>query len=279
MYNLSDIDTIRRIIGKHGFSFKKSMGQNFLTDDGVCPAMAEHCEGRNVLEIGPGIGVLTVQLAQTAKKVVTVELDRSLQKTLDDTLSHTDNVTVVYGDVMKLDLHTLLQEHFGDEPVTVCANLPYNITSPVIMMLLEGGYNIERMVLMLQKEAAERISAPVGTRAAGAITVSVAMMARSEILFDVTRDCFVPQPNVDSAVIRLDILEDPPVSPKDPKKFHAVVKAGFAQRRKTLRNSLSSLAGSDKTVIDKALSAAGISPTARIEELSLEEICRLSDEF
>jgi len=276
MYNLSDINTIKKIISRHGFSFKKSMGQNFLTDDSVCPAMAEHCEGQNVLEIGPGIGVLTVQLAQRAKKVVSIELDRSLEKILADTLSHTDNATVVYGDVMKLDLKKLLAEHFGDEPFTVCANLPYNITSPVIMMLLEGGFNLQRMVLMVQKEAAERICAKVGSRNAGAITVSVAMMASSRILFDVDRSGFVPQPNVDSAVMLLDILEKPPVCPKDMAKFRAVVKAGFAQRRKTLRNSLSSICA-DKANLDAALQNAGISPTARIEELSLAQIALLSD--
>lgn len=275
MYNLSDINTIRRIIQKHGFNFKKSMGQNFLTDGGVCPAMAEHCCGKNVLEIGPGIGVLTVQLAAVAKKVVSVELDRSLEKILCDTLSHTDNVTVVYGDVMKLELSAILRENFGNEPVTVCANLPYNITSPIIMMLLEGDYNIDSMILMIQKEAAERICAPVGSREAGAITVSVAMKAQSEILFEVGRECYVPQPNVDSSVIKLTILETPPVSPKKPDKFRAIVKAGFSQRRKTLRNSLASVA--DKSTIDSALASSGISPTARIEELSLEQLCALAD--
>ena len=275
MYNLSDIKTIRSIINKHGFNFKKSMGQNFLTDGSVCPAMAEHCAGRNVLEIGPGIGVLTVQLSACAKKVVSVELDRSLEKILSDTLSHTHNVTVVYGDAMKLDLKNLLSEHFGDEPVTVCANLPYNITSPIIMMLLEGGFNIEQMVLMIQKEAAERICAPVGSRDAGAITVSVAMMAERSILFHVGRECYMPQPNVDSAVIKLEILDKPPVLPKDMIKFKSIVKAGFSQRRKTLRNSLSSIA--DKEVLTKALEKSGISPTARIEELSLEDLCNLSD--
>lgn len=275
MYNLSDINTIRRIINKHGFNFKKSMGQNFLTDDGVCPSMAEHCEGQNVLEIGPGIGVLTVQLSKVAKKVLSIELDRSLEGILADTLSESHNVSVVFGDAMKLDLAALLKEHFGDEPVTVCANLPYNITSPIIMMLLEGDYNISRMVLMVQKEAAERICAPVGTRQAGAITVSVAMMAESSILFEVGRECYVPQPNVDSAVMLLDILEKPPIEPKNPDKFRAMVKAGFSQRRKTLRNSLSS--AFEKTAIDKAMETAGISPTARIEELNLEQLVALSD--
>lgn len=275
MYNLADINTIKKIISKHGFSFKKSMGQNFLTDEGVCPAMAEYCEGRNVLEIGPGIGVLTVQLAARAKKVVSVELDRSLEKILADTLSHTNNTTVVYGDVMKLDLKALLKEHFGDEPVAVCANLPYNITSPVVMMLLEGDYNIDRMVLMVQKEAAERICAPVGSRQAGAITVAVAMQTSRELLFEVGRECYVPQPNVDSAVMLLDKLDQPPVAPKSMERFRAVVKAGFAQRRKTLRNSLSSIA--DKQSIECALNTAGVSPTARIEELSLEQIADISD--
>ena len=275
MYNLSDINTIRRLIAKHGFNFKKSLGQNFLTDDGVCPAMAEYCRGKNVLEIGPGIGVLTVQLAERAKKVVSVELDRSLEKILEDTLSHTDNTTVVYGDVMKLDLKQILKEQFGDEPVTVCANLPYNITSPVIMMLLEGDLNIEQLVLMVQKEAAERICAPVGTRQAGAITVAVAMKAESRIVFEVSRECYIPQPNVDSAVMILSILKDPPISLKHPDRFKALVKAGFSQRRKTLRNSLASIA--DKSAIEKALAESGISPTARIEELTLSQIATLSE--
>ena len=212
--NLSDANTIKSLLNKYGFSFKKSLGQNFLIDSTVCPAMAEaSCdENTGVLEIGPGIGVLTAALSNAAKKVVAIELDERLKKLLPITLSDCNNVEIIFGDAMKLDLKKIIDEHFSDcEKVVVCANLPYYITSPIVMMLLESHLPIDSITVMVQKEAAERICAEVGTRQSGAVTVAVNYYAQSEILFHVGRESFMPAPNVDSAVIKLNIRECPPI--------------------------------------------------------------------
>ena len=234
--NLADINTLKSLLSKEGFSFKKSLGQNFLIDPTVCPAMAENSANKNtgVLEIGPGVGVLTRELSQVAKKVVAIELDDRLKKILPKTLGDLDNVEVIFGDAMKLDLKTIIEEHFTDcESVSVCANLPYYITSPIIMMLLEQHLPITSITVMVQKEAAERLCAEVGSRDAGAVTVAVTYYAEKEILFEVDRSSFMPPPNVDSSVIKLNIRENPPIKVADEGKFFKFVKAAFAQRRKT----------------------------------------------
>lgn len=278
--NLSDINTIRSLLSKNGFSFKKSLGQNFLIDPSVCPRMAESsCDGETgVLEIGPGIGVLTVELAKRAKKVVAIELDERLKNILPKTLEGHDNIEVIFGDVLKLDLNKIIAEKFSDcEKVAVCANLPYYITSPIIMMLLESRLPIDTITVMVQLEAAERICAEVGQRAAGAVTVAVSYYAEKELLFSVDRTCFMPAPNVDSAVIKLSVLKEPPVKVSDEKHFFAIVKAAFAQRRKTLVNTLSNTLKLDKTLIREALSKLQLSETARGEELTLTQLADLSD--
>jgi len=187
MQNLTDINVVRDVLSRHGFTFSKALGQNFLINPSVCPQMAECCgaDGQGVLEIGPGIGVLTAELAKRAQKVVSLELDKRLLPVLAETLADFDNVTIVNDDVLKVDLRALLEEHFAGMEVCVCANLPYYITSPVIMRLLEERLPFCSITVMVQKEAADRLCAPVGSREAGAVTVAVQYYARAEKLFSV----------------------------------------------------------------------------------------------
>ena len=204
--NLADVKTIESLLKPAGFDFKKSLGQNFLINEEVCPAMAAAAcdENTGVLEIGPGIGVLTVELSKVAKRVVAIELDDRLRKILPKTLADCDNVEVIFGDAMKLNLKEIIAEKFSDcQRVCVCANLPYYITSPIIMMLLESKLPIDNVTVMVQKEAAERLCAEVGSRESGAITVAVNYYAEPEILFEVDRYSFMPPPKVDSSVIKL----------------------------------------------------------------------------
>lgn len=278
--NLSDIKTIERILKKHGFSFKKSLGQNFLINADVCPQMAEFACNKNmgVLEIGPGIGVLTKELSLAAKRVVAIELDERLKAILPETLAECENVEVIFGDAMKLDLREIIKQKFSDcEGVCVCANLPYYITSPIIMMLLESKLPIENITVMVQKEAAERLCADVGTRESGAVTVAVDYYANAKILFDVDRYSFMPPPNVDSAVIQLEIRKEPKVFVKNEREFFALVKSCFAQRRKTLVNTVSNTSNYSKDALKKALNEIGLSETVRAEQLSIEELAQLSN--
>ena len=273
--NLADLNTLKGVLREAGFDFKKSLGQNFLIDSTVCPLMAKAaCDDQTgVLEIGPGAGVLTYQLCDRAKKVVAIELDQRLKVVLDRTLKDKSNVEIIFGDAMKLDLAEIIKDKFSDcKRVSVCANLPYYITSPMIMYLLENKLPIDNITVMVQKEAAERLCAKVGSRQAGAVTVAVDYYSKGEILFEVGRECFVPAPNVDSAVIQLIIREKPPVELKSEEKFFRFVKACFAQRRKTLVNTVSSSLGIGKEVLKEALEKSGLSPTARSEELSLDEL-------
>lgn len=276
---LTDVGYIRNLLERHGFHFSKKLGQNFLINPSVCPRMAEACgidaEG-GVLEIGPGIGVLTRELARQAGRVVAVELDDRLPPVLAETLANVDNVSFVWGDCMKLDLHALLQEKFGNRPVAVCANLPYYITSPIIMMLLESRLPVENITVMVQKEAAQRLCAAPGTREAGAVTLAVQYYAEAETLFGVSRGSFLPAPNVDSAVIRLTIRKEPPCSVKDEKLMFRLIRAGFNQRRKTLLNSLTG-AGFTKDALNAAFAAAAIPATARAEQLTLPEWAAIAD--
>lgn len=278
--NLSDINEIRSLLSRHGFSFKKSLGQNFLINGDVCPAMAKtSCdETTGVIEIGPGIGVLTCELSKQAKKVVAIELDERLKKILPETLKDCSNTEIIYADAMKLDLKALIEEKFSDcQKVAVCANLPYYITSPIIMMLLESKLPIDSITVMVQKEAAVRLCARVGTRDAGAVTVAVNYYSNPEILFDVDRNSFLPPPNVDSAVIKLNILEKPPVAVKNETNFFKLVKACFAQRRKTLVNTVSNTLSVDKSALKTALNSLNISETVRGEQLTMEQLADLSD--
>lgn len=279
MKRLSDISTIKEILSKHGFTFSKSLGQNFLINPSVCPRMAEYAgagAGVGVIEIGPGIGVLTNELCQLADKVVAVELDKRLLPVLDETLAEYDNVKIVNADVLELDLNQLIEEEFAGMEVVVCANLPYYITSPVIMKLLEDRLSVAAITVMVQKEAAQRICAPVGSRESGAVTVSVNYYAEPELLFGVSAGSFMPPPKVDSAVIRLHVRRQPPVQ-CDEKTFFRVVKAAFSQRRKVISNSLSAGLGKSKEEILAVLEAANVPPTARAEKLSLEDFAAIAN--
>lgn len=282
MNNLSDISVIKSVLSRHGFTFSKALGQNFIINPGVCPRIAEEGgakEGVGVLEVGAGIGVLTAELAKRASKVVCVELDTRLLPVLDETLGEFDNVKIINGDILKVDLHRILEDEFGNMPVVVCANLPYYITSPVIMRLLESRLRIDSVTVMVQKEAAVRLCADVGSRDSGAVTVAVNYYAEAQKLFDVSRGSFMPSPNVDSAVIRLDILKNPPIEVSDEKFFFSMVKAAFSQRRKTASNGISAGMGISKPTVIEAIEAADLSPTVRAEALTMEQLGRLCEEL
>ena len=280
MNKLSDIGTIKDILKRHGFTFSKALGQNFLINPSVCPRMAELSgagEGVGVIEVGPGIGVLTNELCKLADKVVAVELDKRLLPVLDETLAEYGNVKVINADVLELDLNKLIADEFPGMEVVICANLPYYITSPVIMKLLEDRLPITAITVMVQKEAAQRICAPVGSRESGAVTVSVNYYAEPSLQFHVSAGSFMPAPKVDSAVIRLDIRENPPVE-VDEKMFFSVVKAAFSQRRKVISNSLSSGLKMSKDEINGILERAQVPANARAEKLSLEDFAKIANE-
>ena len=278
--NLADYSTLQKILKSEGFNTKKSLGQNFLINPEVCPEMARNAcdKDTGALEIGPGAGVLTRELANSAKKVVAIELDNRLKSVLTKTLADKDNVEVIFGDAMKIDLLSLIKEKFGDcQKVAVCANLPYYITSPIIMMLLESKLPIDNIIVMVQKEAAQRLCAEVGSRESGAVTVAVNYYANAEILFGVDRASFMPPPNVDSAVIKRTLRKSPEIELRDEKEFFRFVKAAFAQRRKTLVNTVSSSIGVSKELLKEALNASGLPETARGESLSMTELCEISN--
>ncbi len=280
--DLSDITTIKNVLSRHGFQFSKSLGQNFLVNPDVCPRMAAECgagAGVGVLEIGPGIGVLTKELSARAEKVVAVELDRSLLPVLDETLAGCSNVKIVDGDVLKIDLKKLIQDEFADMEVVVCANLPYYITSPVIMRLLEERLPVTAVTVMVQKEAASRLCAEPGSRACGAVSAAVRYFAQPEILFGVERTSFIPQPKVDSSVIRLTVRTEPAIRIRSEKNFFALVKASFGQRRKTVLNSVAAGLSLGKEQVALALSRAGIAANTRAEQLTMEQLASFSNEL
>ena len=280
MNRLSDIGTIKDILSRHGFTFSKSLGQNFLINPSVCPRMAELSgagKGVGVIEIGPGIGVLTNELCKLADKVVAIELDKRLLPVLEETLGEYDNLKVVNADVLETNLHKLIEDEFSGMEVVVCANLPYYITSPVIMKLLEDKLPISAITVMVQKEAAQRLCAEVGSRQSGAVTVSVNYYAKPEMLFSVSAGSFMPAPKVDSAVIRLNVLDKPPVMVNDEKKFFSVVKASFSQRRKVISNSLSSGLSLDKSRAAEILEKSDVPLNARAEKLSLQNFADIAN--
>ena len=279
MERLTDLSRIRDILSRHGFTFSKALGQNFLINPSVCPRMADDAvrsDNTGVLEIGPGIGVLTNELLKRAKKVVAVELDKRLLPVLDETLGEYDNLKVIGADVMELDLHRLIDEEFSGMEVAVCANLPYYITSPVIMKLLEEKLPVSSITVMVQKEAADRLCAEPGTRDSSAITAAVRYYCEPELLFKVSAGSFMPAPKVESAVIRL-TLREPAVHPKDEKTFFKVIRGAFAQRRKTVLNSLSSSLSLDKQVMRDILVTADVDINARAERLTLEDFAAIAD--
>ncbi len=278
-YNLCDYSTITKILSKYGFTFSKALGQNFLINADVCPAMADMLgsdDSTGVIEIGPGIGVLTKELCKTAKKVVAIELDKRLFPVLDETLADYGNLEIIEGDVMKLDLRELINEKFADcSSIKVCANLPYYITSPVIMTLLESNLPVDEIVVMVQKEAAERLCAPIGSREAGAVSVAVNYYGQAEILFEVGRESFMPSPKVDSMVIKITLRDSREYLINDEKKFFSLVKSAFSQRRKTLVNSISNTLGISKSDITNALNELGLDANIRAEKLRMEDFVNL----
>ena len=278
--NLCDYNEIKKLLSDFDFKFSKSLGQNFIVNPTVCPRMVEMSgiDGESgVIEIGPGIGVLTAELAKRAKKVVCIELDSRLIPLLGITLAEYENVEIINADVLKTDLHALIEEKFGGMKVFVCANLPYYITSPVIMALLESRLNVESITVMVQKEAAQRMCAEVGSRDSGAVTVAVNYYAQAEKLFEVSAGSFMPAPKVDSCVMKLTIRSAPPVAVSDEKFFFRTVRAAFGQRRKTASKSLSAGLGVPKQAVIKAIAECGFQPDVRAEALSMEELALLSD--
>ena len=282
MENLSNISVIRDVLSRHGFSFSKGLGQNFLINPTVCPRMAEMGNaqpGWGMIEIGAGVGVLTAELAQRADKVVCIEIDSRLLPILDETLAEYDNIKIVNQDVLKVDLHKLIAEEFPNMPVAVCANLPYYITSPIIMNLLESRLPISSLTVMVQKEAAQRICAMPGSREVGAVSIAVRYYCEPKVLFQVSRGSFMPAPDVDSTVIRLDIRKQPTVDVKREEDFFRVVKAAFSQRRKTLSNTLSSGLSMNKTQIAELLERAGVASNLRAEQLSMQQFADIANEL
>ncbi len=282
MYNLTDISTVKDILARHGFHFSKALGQNFIINPSICPRMAEESgiDGNcGVIEIGAGIGVLTAELAKRAKKVVVIEIDTKLLPILDETLKDFDNIEIINQDVLKTDLAALIKEKFDGMPVYVCANLPYYITSPVIMALLESRLPIEAITVMVQKEAAQRLCAAVGSRLSGAVTVAVDYYAKAEKLFDVSAGSFMPAPKVDSSVIRMEIRKEPEIKITNEELFFRMVHAAFGQRRKTASNSISAGSGIPKDVVIKAIEECGFQPSVRAESLTMEELASLSEKI
>lgn len=279
MENLSNISVIRDVLSRHGFSFSKGLGQNFLINPTVCPRMAEMGNakpGWGIIEIGAGVGVLTAELARRADKVVCIEIDGRLLPVLDETLAEFDNIKIVNEDVLKVDLHKLIEQEFAGMPVAVCANLPYYITSPIIMNLLEAHLPIASLTVMVQKEAAARLCAEPGSREVGAVSIAVRYYSDPKILFQVSRGSFLPAPEVDSTVIRLDVRDHPPVEVGSEEQFFKVVRAAFSQRRKTLPNTLSAGLGIPKAQAIEMLEKAGIPTNLRAEQLTLDQFALLS---
>lgn len=283
MKNLSNIKTVKEILEKHGFKFSKSLGQNFIVSDSVCPRMAENCgdsREAGVLEIGAGIGVLTTELAERFKKVVSVEIDKNLIPILKETTVDHGNISIINSDILKIDLQKLMEVEFSNcDEVYVCANLPYYITSEILMYILESGVDIKSITVMVQKEAAERICAGPGTRNSGAISLAVRFYGIPKILFNVGRGCFIPQPNVDSTVIKIEVDCSHSSSVKNKSNYFKVIKAAYGKRRKNILNSLSMGLSLPKKEVETILKKLEISPTKRAEQLSFNDFVNISNEI
>ena len=280
MTDLTDYRAVTALLERHGFRFSRSLGQNFLTAAWVPERIADEADiipGDGVLEVGPGVGCLTAALARRAGKVLALELDERLRGVLKETLADFDNVSVVFADAVKADLAALCREHLGERPWRVCANLPYNVTTPLLTAFLKAGC-FESVTVMVQKEVAQRLCARPGTGEYGAFTLLVQWYTEPELLFDVPPHCFVPQPKVTSAVVRLRRRETPPAQVSDRDFFFAVVRAAFNQRRKTLPNAVAAgVKELTRADVEKALVDMGLSPTVRGEALSLGRFAALSN--
>lgn len=270
------------VLQKYGFRFQKKYGQNFLIDTKVLDriiAAAEITKEDCVLEIGPGIGTMTQYLAEAAGEVVAVEIDKALIPILEDTLSAYDNITILNEDILKVDINGIVREKNGGKPVKVVANLPYYITTPIIMGLFEQHVPLKSITVMVQKEVADRMQVGPGTKDYGALSLAVQYYARPELVANVPPNCFIPRPNVGSAVIRLTRYEEPPVQVEDEGKMFALIRASFNQRRKTLVNGLCNAPGLglDREQVAEVLTHLGLSPTVRGEALTLEQFAQLSN--
>lgn len=279
--DLCNINVIKSVMADAGITFHKEFGQNFLTNRIIPEDIADNCadtSDRMILEIGPGIGCLTKELAMRYKKVVAVEIDRGLIPVLEKTLSEYDNITVINEDIMKVDLPSLIEKYSEGMPVSVCANLPYYITTPILMYLLESGVKFSTITVMVQNEVAARLSAKAGSSDYGAITAVLGYYGSVRKLFKVSAGCFIPAPKVDSAVVRIDLYENCPYEIKDEKLFRNCIKAAFEMRRKTLENALSSGLGSfSKEQVAEAISLCGFDPKIRGERLSTQDYVTLSN--
>ncbi|WP_314677377.1 16S rRNA (adenine(1518)-N(6)/adenine(1519)-N(6))-dimethyltransferase RsmA [uncultured Streptococcus sp.] len=281
---IADYSVTKAVLERHGFTFKKSFGQNFLTDTNILQKIVDTAEidkNVNVIEIGPGIGALTEFLAENAAEVMAFEIDERLVPILEDTLRDHDNVKVINEDVLKADLQTRVKEFENpDLPIKVVANLPYYITTPILMHLIESKIPFAEFVVMMQKEVADRISAEPNTKAYGSLSIAVQYYMTAKVAFIVPRTVFVPAPNVDSAILKMTRREQPLVEVKDEDFFFRVAKAGFVHRRKTLWNNLTSHFGKSEEVknkLEQALENAAIKPSIRGEALSISDFARLSD--
>ena len=280
MANLGNPQNTIDVIQKHGFRFQKKYGQNFLIDTHVLDKIVSAAgvtKDDLVLEIGPGIGTMTQYLAEAAREVVAVEIDKNLIPILEETLSEYDNVTILNEDILKVDIAALAEEKNGGKPIKVVANLPYYITTPIIMGLFESGVPLDNITIMVQKEVADRMQVGPGTKDYGALSLAVQYYAKPEIVANVPPNCFIPRPNVGSAVIRLTRYPEPPVKVEDPKKMFALIRASFNQRRKTLVNGLSNAPEikASKEEIQNAIAKMGLSETIRGEAFTLEQFATL----
>lgn len=282
MASLGSGKNTAEIIQKYQFNFQKKFGQNFLIDSNILDKIVQSAEVTKedcVLEIGPGIGTMTQYLAEAAREVVAVEIDKNLIPILKDTLSEYDNVTVINEDILKVDLNQIVQDKNGGRPIKVVANLPYYITTPIIMGLFENHVPLKSITIMVQKEVADRMQVGPGTKDYGALSLAVQYYAKPEIITRVPASCFMPRPNVDSTVIRLERYEEPPVFVKDEKYLFAVIRASFNQRRKTLANGLTNAGnlGVNRQLVEEALTQMGLSATVRGEALTLSQFAELSN--
>ncbi|MCR5082187.1 MAG: 16S rRNA (adenine(1518)-N(6)/adenine(1519)-N(6))-dimethyltransferase RsmA [Parasporobacterium sp.] len=282
MANLGNPTNTIEILKKYGFSFQKKFGQNFLIDNNILEKIVENAgvtKDDLVIEIGPGIGTLTQHLCEHAREVVAVEIDKKLIPILEDTLSEYDNVRVINEDILKVDVNKIAEEKNGGKNVKVVANLPYYITTPIIMGLFESNLPLESITVMVQKEVAERMQVGPGTKDYGALSLAVQFYSKPKVVLNVPAGCFMPKPNVDSAVIKLEKYEQPPVEVKDSKKMFKIIRAAFNQRRKTLTNSIANSGelNYSKDDVGKALETMGLLSTVRGEALTLEQFAKLSD--
>ena len=279
--NLCDLKTIKGIMKTFGLEFKKEFGQNFLTNKMVVETIADECclyESRTILEIGPGIGTLTRELCERYSRVVAFEIDDGLIPVLKYTLDGYKNVTVINEDIMKADLDTILAPYFEMGKVAVCANLPYYITTPILMKLIESKLPFDSITVMVQTEVAERLAAGAGNKNCGAITAAIDYYGDAKLLFTVSADRFMPPPKVNSSVVRIDLWKDKPVKPIDEAMFFRTVKAAFEQRRKTLPNSLQTgFSDIPKERLTEIIVSCGHRPDVRGEKLSVSDFCALSD--